>query len=70
MFFARNKCDTCACVDVCSVRADIDSFRLDMMKLEWFNGKTYAERLPMVTVKVECNNYIDKEKMHSMEVGD
>lgn len=70
MYFVKNNCSTCACEEICSVKSDVESFRLDMMKLEWFNGKTYAERLPMVTVKVECKNYIDKTKMHSETVGD
>ena len=70
MYFVKNNCRTCACEEICSVKTDVESFRLDMMKLEWFNGKTYAERLPMVTVKVECKNYIDKTKMRSGTVGD
>lgn len=70
MEFVRNKCKTCACENVCSLKDDVDAFRTDLMKLEWWGGQKYTERLKTMTVKIECNNYIDKTKMHSEEVGD
>ena len=63
MYFVKHNCEKCACHDVCSVKTDVNSFRTDMMKMEWYGGKTYAERLDMITVKLECKNYIDKEKL-------
>lgn len=60
MQFVRNKCINCACANVCKVKTDIELFRNDLMNLGYFGGIKYASLLPQLTVRIECNNYIDK----------
>lgn len=65
MFFTKNECSKCACMEICQIRDDVESFRRDLMNLEWYGGKKYVERecLNGIEIKVVCKNYIDKSKL-------
>lgn len=67
MQFAKNNCNRCACEKVCSVKNDVEAFRSDLMNLEWYGGTKYINRLDMLSVRVECSNYIDKAKLGDAE---
>lgn len=64
MKFVRPNCENCICSEVCSIKSDVDMFKNDLQSMEFYNGKTYAERLSPLSVQIECKCYMDIDSVN------